>query len=584
MTSPFEVFRQWWGYYRERPFWRLFRIFVARIFRGGGDSDSEGLDLGVGLVLTLLALPGGFVSVLMFVKYSTFLSWMRGAPNVNPLAVAMPDEYFFIALSMAVAGTVAVWRWDALFPDRRDYMNLVPQPISTWTIFFANLFAVLFLASLISIDVNAASSVLFPLGVGASQTSFLFFVRFILVHVLIVGLASIFAFLAVLSLLGFLLVVLPPRAFRRISPYARVLVVMYFMTMLSTSFAVPEKLQRLPLDPQEWVALLPSCWFLGMWQSLHGASSPALAALGRLALPGLTVALAAAFCVYALGYRRHFLRIPEIADIPSNRRGSKALPFLGWFDRLILRTPFQRGCFHFVWRTLFRSEAQRLALAAIAGLGLVLGSQFLAAAVQNSVRGSAPSADALAIPFVLVFFIVIGVRLVFEIPVDVRSNWIFRLTLDAEQYECRALARNVILTFIVPWLVLIALPLYTYFYGWIVAGLHTLLVAAWSVLLTQAVLIRFRKLPFTCPLPVFQQHSIVTLLGSLFGFFLFALFTPQMESWALSEPLRMILFVPVAAMFWYIPHRMAQSSIEIERGLIFEEVPTSAVEVLRLGD
>ena len=107
MTSPFEVFRQWWDYYRERQFWRLFRIFVARIFRGGGDSDSEGLDLGVGLVLTLLALPGGFVSVLMFVKYSTLLSWMRGARNINPAAVAMPDEYFFIILSVTVAGAAA---------------------------------------------------------------------------------------------------------------------------------------------------------------------------------------------------------------------------------------------------------------------------------------------------------------------------------------------------------------------------------------------------------------------------------------------------------------------------------------------
>ena len=46
---------------------------------------------------------------------------------------------------MTVTGAVAVWRWDAIFPDRRDFMNLVPLPISTRTIFFANLVAVLFL-------------------------------------------------------------------------------------------------------------------------------------------------------------------------------------------------------------------------------------------------------------------------------------------------------------------------------------------------------------------------------------------------------------------------------------------------------
>ena len=49
----------------------MVRLFVARIFRGGGDSDTEGLDLGIGLVLTLLALPGGFVSILLFEKYGT---------------------------------------------------------------------------------------------------------------------------------------------------------------------------------------------------------------------------------------------------------------------------------------------------------------------------------------------------------------------------------------------------------------------------------------------------------------------------------------------------------------------------------
>ena len=39
MTSPFEVARHWWEYYRERPFLLLVRLFVERIFRGGGDDD-----------------------------------------------------------------------------------------------------------------------------------------------------------------------------------------------------------------------------------------------------------------------------------------------------------------------------------------------------------------------------------------------------------------------------------------------------------------------------------------------------------------------------------------------------------------
>src|SRR5260370_16760801 len=94
--------------YRQRAFWRLVQLFVARIFRGGGDSDSEGLDLGVGVVLTLLALPGGFVSILLFEKYGTLLQWMRGATNIDPFASAIPDEYFFITLPILLTASASL--------------------------------------------------------------------------------------------------------------------------------------------------------------------------------------------------------------------------------------------------------------------------------------------------------------------------------------------------------------------------------------------------------------------------------------------------------------------------------------------
>jgi hypothetical protein len=582
MTSPLDIVRHWWDFYRERPFLRLVRIFVERIFRGGGDADAEGVDLGVGLVLTLLAMPGGFVSVLTFVKYSTLLSWMRGTAGIDRLAIAMPEEYFFIALSMTVAGSVAAWRWDALFPDRRDYMNLVPLPISTSLIFSANLVAILFLAVLIAFDVNAASAILFPLGVGATQSSFVFFAKFALVHALVVALASIFSFFAVLAVLGLLLTILPPRSFRRISPYIRALVVMYLVTLLSTSFAAPEIMQR-PDVSHSWLNWLPSCWFVGLCQALHGHADASLSSLAHLALPGLVLTIVFAFCVYALGYRRYFLRIPEMAEASPSERSSQTRATGAWFERVVLRTPFQRGCFPFVWRTLFRSEPQRLALAGISGLGIALASQSLATASQaHPARDSAPSAAALAPPLILAFFVIVGLRAVFEIPADLRSNWTFRFTLDGEHHECRALARKVILTCVLPCIVMIGLPLYAYEYGWLIGILHTLVVAAWSVLLTNAVLIHFRKLPFTCPMPVFQQYSIVTLIGGASAFFLFAIATPQAESLALAEPLWMASFIPVAALFWYIPRRMERDSLEQE--LVFEEKPPHAVEVLHLVD
>ena len=146
------------------------------------------------------------------------MQWLRGGSFPDPLLVSLPDEYFFIVLSMTVSGAVAVWRWDAIFPDRRDYMNLVHLPISTRTIFLANLTAVLFLAVLVAVDVNAASCILFPTVVAATQSQFVFFLSFAAVHALAVLLASMFSFLLVFSLLGLSMALLPARAFKKGNP------------------------------------------------------------------------------------------------------------------------------------------------------------------------------------------------------------------------------------------------------------------------------------------------------------------------------------------------------------------------------
>ena len=499
---------------------------------------------------------------------------------------ALPDEYFFIVLSMTVTGAAAVWRWDAIFPDRRDYMNLAPLPISMRTIFFANLVAVLFLVALIAFDVNAVSCVLFPTVVAATQSKFLFFVKFAAVHTIGVALASVFAFFAVFCLLGLPMAVLPPRAFKRCSAYVRGVVVVYLVALLCTTFAVPNALWRANGRVPSWAYVMPSCWFLGLCQSLRGRASPVLAELGRRALPGVAAVVAIAFCAYAIGYRRHFVRIAEIADTSAIGRVPRTSQLGILLDRLLLRTPFQKACFRFITKTLLRSESHRLVLTAVGGLALVLASQALMDASQSarSWREAALSPDALSIPFILSFLAIVGLRVVFEIPAELRSNWIFQLMLDQDGAECEILARKVILILVLPWLVPIALLPYLSLGGWVVAALHTVLITVWALLLANIAFTRFHKLPFTCTLPVFKQHSFVILLSVGFGFLLYAVSTPEFESSALVEPLRMISLIPVAAVAWYIPHRLDKSAIDIERKIIFEESATQTVEMLRLGD
>jgi len=175
-------------------------------------------------------------------------------------------------------------------------------------------------------------------------------------------------------------------------------------------------------------------------------------------------------------------------------------------------------------------------------------------------------------------------RLVFEIPVELHANWIFQLTLDRQQQECEPLARRVILVSVLPWAVGVTFAVYFYFAGIVAASLHAALVLTWSVLLTNLLLIRFRKLPFTCSFPVFKQHSIVILIGFCFGFLIYAVSTPDFESSALLNPIRMLSLLPPAFVAWYVPRHFAGNTIEVERKMIFEDAGPRSFEMLHLGE
>jgi hypothetical protein len=137
---------------------------------------------------------------------------------------------------------------------------------------------------------------------------------------------------------------------------------------------------------------------------------------------------------------------------------------------------------------------------------------------------------------------------------------------------------------VLPWILAVTFGAYIYLQGVIVALLHTALVMSWAVLLTNILLTRFRKVPFTCSLPVFKQHSIVIVISFCFGFLIYAVSTPEFESTALLEPLRMLSLLPVVGVAWYIPRYLGKNTIDLERRLIFEESATRTVEALRLSE
>jgi hypothetical protein len=568
----------------ERPFVRLVGHFVNRSLRGGAESDSEELDFSTGLLLMLLPVPGTFVSIIFYDKYSTFLQWIRKDLIMEPYRASLGDEYLFIVVSMVLTGVIAVWRWDSILLDRRDFANLVHLPVSAWKLFTANLAAILFLTMLFAFEVNIGSTVLFPLVVSSSYPEFSIYAGFAMGHAIGVGLASVFTFAAVVALIGLLMFSLPYRVFRRVSQYLRIALVLFFLFLLMTSFMVGPLTSRLRENPGSIIRLLPPVWFLSLCETARHAAAPVYQHLGMLALLALAGTIALAGVAYALSYRRCFLSIPETVEGSASRRGLLLPVMLGVANRWYLPTPARRACFAFVARTLTRSEKHFTALGAFVGMGLLLCAQTLVTATHDGTEmgGRIPAPSFLSIPLILVYCLVVGLRFIFEIPADLRANWIFKMQIDAGAGESVALGRALAWTILAPLLIMVCLPAYAYGWGWPVALLHLGYVGVMTWLLVETMIVRLRKIPFTCSLPVFKENAFVVLFLLFLGFYVFVRAGAFLEYVAFVDPVRAIIPGIVLAGWWLAIRQYRKNLLEMEKEIIFEEGPVEAVQLLDL--
>src|SRR5260370_6949360 len=88
-----------WQAFSRTPFGCLLRLCVTRMFHGGGEPGGGELDLGIGVIVIMLAIPGILVSLLMLEKYTSLIRYLLGNPIFDPYTPTMPSDYFFLLLS-----------------------------------------------------------------------------------------------------------------------------------------------------------------------------------------------------------------------------------------------------------------------------------------------------------------------------------------------------------------------------------------------------------------------------------------------------------------------------------------------------
>ena len=563
-----------------KPFARLVRHCIGRVMHGADGSDAGELDVGIGAMLALLAAPGAFAALFLADKYGSLFLFLRGQPPVNGYVASLSDEYFFIVVAMVVAGAVAIWKWDALIPGRRDYVNLAPLPIPAQHILYANLMALVLLAAILALDVNAASSVIFPLMVGNAAPSFEYVAVFFGTHLLAVVLASVFSFFFVLAILGSMMAVLPYRLFRRCSVYVRCAMIVFLMAMLSTSLAMAKIVQHPSPSSRALVQLAPPAWFAGLCQHMRSLPDPQFATLAKIAVASVVAVLVFALGAYGLSYRRCFTHSSESIANFATVGGAVRRGRLHRATDLFLRSPFERACFSFTLKTLFRSENHTLIVGGFTGIGIVLASETMFRSSTGRASGL-PSVVLLSIPLIVIYFLLLGIRFSFEVPVMLRANWIFRLRTNPDANECVGLARKIMLTFLAPLLAAVLL-LYGFRSGWRIGLIHAAIVAAVSILLIEILLVRLRKIPFTCSVPHFKSNVLVSVFFYVLGFVLFTSWVPTAEEWAFRNPLLYVPLTAAVAAIWLALERYRGELTFVDKRLIFEEQPDVAVEKLDL--
>jgi hypothetical protein len=317
-----------------------------------------------------------------------------------------------------------------------------------------------------------------------------------------------------------------------------------------------------------------------LYQQLNGTLHPALVPLAIRAWQGLAVALTVASVSYALSYWRTLRHIVEEPDIvPGARR-------LSWLPRF--GNQRQTAIGQFAVRTLLRSRQHRMILAFYLGLGLAFTSMLLKdpATKRQFTQGANanPWSEASIAPWAASVFMmvlaVVGTRVVFALPLDLRANWALRLTGFQSGPATRAATRRaLILLAVFPvWLLEAAICL-TLWPAWQTAA-HLCALAIVGLIAAEISLIGFGKVPFACSYLPGKSRFHMVLLGSValaHGTIQAVLF----EHKTVQQPLAAITLLAVLAILYAALRAIAKA--QPLREPRYEEEAAPAVQQLGLA-
>ena len=437
--------------------------------------------------MALAMTPPMLVAAPKIIQYSI----LSRAPAEMVLQIATAERAFFVLYGMLATALLAALTWDALFPDRTDQEIVGALPVRPRTLACARFAAALTVGSTFAAAVSLPAALLYSV---ASSTHPLIgsFPRVLAGHVIATMTACACTFLGLMSLRAIVVICAGERAADRLALVLQfVTIVMLVETFLFLPSVLPNIIKAMQQD-QTAYAWAPPVWFtaLFLWIAeggsfLAGHVFTAVSVTATVTVLAVVVSLAPAAW---MGRRVLEVRTLERASGLATLARSIAL--------LWVRGPVVRGMFVFGIASLLRSRRHTIQLATYLGMAIAVGVlKLIPPIVRENVVLDAPRAYTLALPLVLMFFAVFGLRAAFQIPTDLDANWVFRLAQPTVREAVRASRWLILLLGVVPitmiWLLftLAMWPAQT-------AIAATLLLLVTGMVLTEIALSNWTKIPF----------------------------------------------------------------------------------------
>lgn len=545
----------------------LFRVVDREVLSAAAQGDASRLLGRLAAILILISIPFSFAVIGI---------GDRRLSQESKFVSAWGVEHALIATTMLIVGLFAVLSWDSAYPDRRDALVLGPLPVRASTICLAKIAALsMALGSTVAVF-NAASGLLFPFALAPRQATpldlliSLQFYRSLAAYWITMFAAGAFVLSCVLVVQG-VAGQLPRGAFLRFSAILQLSAFCVFLTgyFLEPSLTSPSALLA-PVN-HHLLLCLPSYWFLAMFQQLNGSlDGPAASVLLKLATQGwiaLGVAGFTAALPFLLSYMRTLRKIVEQPDIVAGVHRLAWLPTFG--------NPVSTVIMQFSIRTLLRSRQHRLLLSFYTGMGFAIVILFMKTpdAQQLSAASARHSSHHLGLPLLASSFVVmgawiLGTRVVFNIPLDLRANWTFRLTQTRPVFDYFTGIRRAayVLALAPVWCASAAVFLSVW--PSLQALAHVVVLLLVGITAVELWLYGFQKVPFTCSyLPGRSNVHITFLLCLMLGLNVIY-WSASFELRALSD-LREYLWI-IAGLFvaatlaWQRRARAHNDSVELQ--------------------